>query len=103
MGLFSTKSTATHPSLNRRQVIYSGNVQGVGFRYRTCALAREFEVGGFVRNLSDGRVELIAEGSVTELDHFLEALAERMSGKIDDAHSDTLPAEGDFARFEIRY
>ena len=46
----------------RRRVYFSGRVQGVGFRFTCQSLARGFEVAGYVRNLPDGRVELVAEG-----------------------------------------
>ena len=53
----------------QREVYYQGRVQGVGFRYAVRSLARRFAVDGFVRNLSDGRVELVAEGGVTRTWH----------------------------------
>lgn len=56
------------------QILYSGRVQGVGFRYAVRTLATGFEVSGTVRNLPDGRVELIAEGAKTELESFREAI-----------------------------
>src|SRR6187455_864933 len=46
----------------RRRVWYEGRVQGVGFRYTARGLAGGFPVSGYVRNLDDGRVELVAEG-----------------------------------------
>ena len=66
--------------MNRRRmmVLYSGRVQGVGFRYQTRQVSAGFEVTGQVRNLPDGRVELVAEGSQPELEEFLEAI--RQSG-----------------------
>jgi acylphosphatase len=62
----------------RMKVLYSGRVQGVGFRYTTQCVARGFEVTGTVRNLPDGRVELIAEGTREELERFRQAI--RRSG-----------------------
>ncbi len=59
-------------------VIYRGNVQGVGFRYTTRTVAGGYRVGGYVRNLSDGSVELVAEGEEREILAFLEAVDERM-------------------------
>ena len=56
------------------QILYSGRVQGVGFRYAVRTLATGFEVCGTVRNLPDGRVELIAEGAKTELEAFRAAI-----------------------------
>ncbi|HZR19482.1 MAG TPA: acylphosphatase [Verrucomicrobiae bacterium] len=61
-------------SRKRMQIFYSGNVQGVGFRYTVKTVATGFEVAGTVRNLSDGRVELIAEGAKEELAAFSEAI-----------------------------
>jgi acylphosphatase len=87
----------------RRQVVYSGRVQGVGFRYSTRSIARNYDVTGFVRNLSDGRVELVAEGSSEQLDGFLEEVADRLSGHIREAQSDRQPAQREFANFAIRY
>ncbi len=59
-----------------RQVYYEGRVQGVGFRYTCKNIARGYEVVGWVRNLSDGRVELQCSGQVEEVEGFLEAIAE---------------------------
>ncbi|SVA98172.1 uncharacterized protein METZ01_LOCUS151026, partial [marine metagenome] len=54
-------------SLVRVHVYYSGRVQGVGFRYTVKSLVPGYDVLGIIRNLPDGRVELIAEGEQTEL------------------------------------
>ena len=59
---------------NSVRVFYSGNVQGVGFRHAAKTVAQGYEVTGSVRNLPDGRVELIAEGVEVELDSFLQAI-----------------------------
>ena len=90
-------------ALQRRQVIYSGHVQGVGFRYTTQSIARGYQVFGYVRNLPDGRVELVAEGTAEELDTFLGELAEQLSGNIRSVDCDQRPAIGEFAKFSIRY
>jgi len=56
-------------------VIYSGTVQGVGFRYTVERLSRHFAVTGYVKNLCDGTVELVAEGDLALLKDFLSAIA----------------------------
>jgi acylphosphatase len=58
------------------QIFYSGRVQGVGFRYTVKTVVTGFEVVGVVRNLVDGRVELVAEGTRDELNAFREAIRE---------------------------
>jgi acylphosphatase len=68
----------------RRRVYYSGRVQGVGFRYTAQGLAQDYAVTGFVRNLPDRRVELVAEGEPAEVERFLEAVRRQMDGYIDD-------------------
>ena len=62
-----------------KHVRYSGHVQGVGFRYTAQSLAARYLVAGFVRNLPDGDVELVAEGEPGAIDEFLAAVARRMS------------------------
>jgi len=58
----------------RMQIFYSGRVQGVGFRYAVKSVATGFEVTGTVRNLDDGRVELMAEGTQAEMQEFQRAI-----------------------------
>jgi len=67
----------------RVTALYSGRVQGVGFRVTVRQLACGYDVTGSVRNLPDGRVELIAEGTHSELEAFLKGIAEsELSGFI---------------------
>ena len=87
----------------RKSVHYTGRVQGVGFRYTARAIAGRFDVAGFVRNLPDGRVELVAEGEPHELAVFLDEVRERIGVQIRDEKVDTQPATGEFTGFEIRH
>ena len=85
-----------------REIHYAGNVQGIGFRYTARSLARRFDVTGFVRNLPDGRVELIAEGARAELKAFLDGIAaSELSGFIATQHETWSPAQGNFRVFAI--
>lgn len=61
-------------TLKQVRALFSGTVQGVGFRYTARNLSRNFTVTGYVRNLTDGSVELIAEGDEQELKDFVEAI-----------------------------
>lgn len=87
----------------RRHVLYSGHVQGVGFRFTAEQIARGFKVTGYVKNLPDGRVELVAEGTLDQLEAFLQELAEQRAGFIRSVVCDSRPATDEFASFNIRY
>jgi acylphosphatase len=63
-------------------VFFTGRVQGVGFRYQTMQVAKEFDVSGCVQNLADGRVQLEVEGAAGEVRDFIEAVQDRMVGYI---------------------
>ena len=68
-------------SRERLHVFYSGRVQGVGFRFTAKSVACGFELTGCVRNLSDGRVELVAEGERLELEAFRHAIQDSEVGR----------------------
>ena len=89
--------------IQRREVYYSGRVQGVGFRYTVRSLASRLAVTGFVRNLSDGRVHLVAEGAKEEIQQLLDAIDARLGYCVTDAQQTTSPASGRFQAFEIRF
>ena len=86
----------------RKTIHFFGHVQGVGFRYTTCSAADGFEVSGYVRNLRNGSVELVAEGNAEEIERFLTSLRNRMSGHIDREESIESPVTGEFTGFVIR-
>lgn len=86
---------------SRLQIIYSGRVQGVGFRYAAKMTARGFEVTGTVRNLRDGRVELVAEGERAELEAFAQAIREAGVGSLIKNEAATWAAPGGLRGFEI--
>src|SRR5262245_52136989 len=65
-----------------KHATYSGRVQGVGFRYTTERLAEQFPVMGYVRNLRNGDVEVVAQGEPQQVDAFLTALARRIANYI---------------------
>ena len=89
-------------SLVRVNVHYSGRVQGVGFRYIVKSLVPGYEVLGTVKNLPDGRVEMVVEGQQEELEEFLQAI--RDSGLRSNIQDESLvwgEAEDKFRGFKI--
>jgi acylphosphatase len=84
-----------------KRVHYWGTVQGVGFRMTTRRIAEQFAVAGYVRNLPDGRVEVLVQGEAGEVERFLDAVAARMVSYIQ-GHSIDDAVEAPHTSFEIR-
>ncbi len=90
--------------LERRRVLFSGRVHGVGFRATCRWLAGGFDVVGYVRNLPDGRVELLAQGDAAEIDRFLDAISNEMGGFIHNIASEQEPTDyPPLEGFKIRF
>ncbi|MFA4989674.1 MAG: acylphosphatase [Candidatus Omnitrophota bacterium] len=85
------------------QVYYSGQVQGIGFRFTAERLAEGLGVLGWVSNLSDGRVELVAEANEDTLKDFLSQLNNIFKRYIQDIQVDWKPATGGFKDFGVRF
>jgi len=89
--------------VKRVHAYYSGRVQGVGFRFTAVDLALKYKVCGWVKNLPDSRVEVVAEGEEKNLDCFLADLKTQMSHYISEENMYTEPATKDFSNFRIQY
>jgi len=88
--------------MQRVTVLFSGRVQGVGFRVSVRQLACGYEVTGTVRNLPDGRVEMIAEGQRSEVEAFLTGIDESdLSGYIAKKHETWSSAQGNLRGFAV--
>ena len=85
-------------------MIVSGRVQGVGFRYFTCRLAEEFAVTGYVRNLPNGDVEIVAEGDQAVVEEFIARAGKGPSySRITEVKSYLEPPEGKYGSFGISH
>ena len=87
----------------RRDVIYRGRVQGVGFRWTTNHIAKEFDVNGTVENRTDGTVYLVVEGQLEEVDAFMLAIKGRMKNNIKDVSVTDSTSSGNFGDFRVNY
>lgn len=83
-------------------VHFSGRVQGVGFRYSVLQVAKEYDVAGWVQNLTDGRVRLEVEGTPGDIDELVEAIEERMAGYVRQVERATATRLPQFSGFAIR-
>jgi len=87
--------------VHHETVFFTGRVQGVGFRYTTLQVAREYEVSGYVKNLTDGRVLLEAEGQAEEVQAFITALEQRMHGYVRKTERSSEKRAAQFSGFTI--
>ncbi len=94
--------TAATSARRRLMIFYSGRVQGVGFRYTVKTVATGFEIAGTIRNLPDGRVELMAEGLRAELEEFRAAILDAgLAGFVRDEQVFWADVKNEFRGFEI--
>ncbi|HPL82880.1 MAG TPA: acylphosphatase [Candidatus Omnitrophota bacterium] len=84
-------------------VYYSGRVQGVGFRFAALRIAENLRLCGYVRNLDDGRVEILAEGSESLLKDFLAQINNSFSRYIKESQINWETATGEFQDFSIKF
>lgn len=97
--------TMSHNQDQQRIHLYiSGRVQGVFFRATTRDTAQELGITGWVKNLSDGRVEAVAEGCSSDLEEFVEFCHEGpRRARVDDVEIQEEDHTGEFSSFSIRY
>lgn len=84
-----------------KRVVFAGRVQGVGFRVTTREIARNYPVKGYVRNQSDGTVEVIVTGSEDDIREFINAVTRRFQGNITSVTETRSIIDQQFDAFEI--
>ena len=93
----------------RYTAYFNGHVQGVGFRYSAAHIARRHPVAGYVQNLPDGRVRIVAEGEPQAIDQFFDHIRDALSRHIEDCNIERGNFTGEFGQpgqpdtFGIRY
>ncbi len=86
-----------------KHIIFSGQVQGVGFRYASQRHASGHNLSGWVRNLSDGSVEMFAQGDAGDIDDCVKDIQESFAGYIRNTEINDAPPDPRFTRFKITY
>jgi acylphosphatase len=82
-------------------VYYSGRVQGVGFRATAADIAKDYPVTGWVKNLPDGRVQLLAEGPAEAVDKFLKAIRTHWEENIEKEEMQSQTPTGKYQSFDV--
>ena len=86
-----------------KQVIFQGRVQGVGFRYTTQRSASRYDLTGFVRNLPDGTVEALLQGTSHNIQACLNDIQEYFGGYLRDTTVTEKPVNPQYHDFRITY
>jgi acylphosphatase len=84
-------------------LVYYGTVQGVGFRFTVQRFALSLHLTGWVKNLPNGSVEALIEGSKEAVEELCESIEEHFEGYIRDKKIQFTPALGQFKKFEVAY
>lgn len=84
-------------------IFFKGIVQGVGFRYTACRIARSLLLKGFVRNLVDSNVEVQLEGNREVIVEFIGGIKDSMQGRISDIETDWGEAGKAFSDFHVEF
>ena len=97
-------NVSTNPRRVARRFFISGDVQGVGYRFFAQRAAAKHQVVGYVKNLSDGRVEAFAEGSAGQVEAFKHELATGPRfGRVDHVEELNLDPGGEYSSFRIEH
>jgi acylphosphatase len=86
-----------------KHILFSGQVQGVGFRYTANRIAGRYNITGFVRNLPDGDVEMLAQGPEQDIDNCLADIQDHFAGYIRDTRIEPVPCNSRHTDFRITF
>ncbi len=101
----TTVMTDANPisDLTRLHAVVEGHVQGVGFRYFVLTRAQQLNLSGWVRNTSEGNVEVMAEGTRDSLDELMDSLRKGpRSSFVTNVRENWEPGRGEFRIFDVR-
>ncbi len=86
-----------------RQITFSGRVQGVGFRFTALNMASRYQLTGYVRNLPDGTVEMLAQGDSDDINECIRDIQDSFSGYVKDTEIQQVPADPRCNDFKITF
>ncbi|MHC4636105.1 MAG: acylphosphatase [Planctomycetota bacterium] len=86
-----------------KHIIFSGRVQGVGFRFTVLNVARRCRLTGYVKNLPDGSVEMIVQGFPDEIENCLDDIRDSFNLNIIDVREKNIPFNPQYSDFRISF
>lgn len=86
-----------------KHIIFTGQVQGVGFRFTALRIANRYQLTGLVRNLLDGTVEMLAQGPGDDIDDCVRDIEGAFAGYVGDTKVEEIPADPQYEDFRITF
>ncbi len=86
-----------------KQIIFSGRVQGVGFRFTAHNIANRYRLAGWVRNLADGTVEMVVQGNADDVSDCIRDISEFFSDYVKDSKIEEIPMDPRCTNFKITF
>lgn len=90
-------------SQTAKHIIFAGRVQGVGFRFTAHRIADRHGLTGWVRNLPEGTVEMVAQGAAEDIDDCIRDIEQTFSGYIKETRAEEIPSSPRFNDFRITF
>ena len=86
-----------------KHIIFSGHVQGIGFRFTALNIANRYGLVGFVRNLHDGTVEMVAQGNDEDIADCIRDINESFTGYVAETQIEDAAANPQYKTFKITF
>jgi len=86
-----------------KHIVFSGRIQGVGFRFTALNIASRYELTGYVRNIPDGDVEMLAQGPAEMIDNCVRDLQDSFVGTISHIDIEDVTPDPKLTDFRITF
>lgn len=86
-----------------KHIIFTGRVQGIGFRFTALDIANRYKLTGLVRNAPDGTVEMIAQGLSDDIADCIRDIKEAFEGYIRETKTEEIPPDPKYTNFKIAF
>jgi acylphosphatase len=89
--------------LTAKHIVFSGNVQGVGFRFTALNVANRYHLTGYVKNMPSGSVEMLAQGPAETIDGCVRDIEDSFTGYIRKTDVEIVPPDPKLKDFKITF
>ena len=86
-----------------KHIVFKGRVQGVGFRFTALRMASRYQLTGYVRNMPDGAVEMLAQGQAADIDDCISDIDESFADYVKETIINDVPADPKYTDFKITF